>query len=200
MILKVITLILIFLSVIGCNQKSASKSAEREVKTVVTTNNDFKEFLENIPSKNLPLTIECGFENTIFNEDFDSKFQQFIPQGFEVVGKLNTNKELNLVLFASIGDILYPYLFSFNQEGLKIDSVYLHISTCAADQNLELSTWSVIEQDITINMVDTVKYLNYIETENGYVRTLDSTFITKRTEKLDSSGRFFTLSEEKEKK
>ena len=177
----------------SCSQNSETNSIEVNPVEVVSENLDFKEFLDIIPTKNLPLTIECGFESTFNDYNFSAKQQKFIPNDFEVVGKLNTTKDLNLVLFAVNGDIIYPYLFSFDDNGQIIDSIYLHKSTCTGDPNLELSTWSVIDTDITINMTDTTKVFNYSETDNS--RILESTVVKKRTVKMKNDGSFFIKSE-----
>lgn len=200
MVRRTINNILLILTLFGCSQKSESSSEETDLVVIDTGNVDFKQFLDNIPNAILPLTIECGFEKTINHNVFEKKYSEFIPKDFEIVGKLNVNREQNLILFGMIGDIIYPYLFSFDDIGQKIDSVYLHISTCSGDPNFESSTWSVIDKNVSINMTDTVKYYNYFETDNDYERNLDSTVVTKRSIKMDDKGRFIQIAEESEKK
>ncbi|MBE0662346.1 MAG: hypothetical protein IH597_07750 [Bacteroidales bacterium] len=194
-----ITAILIILTLLGCSYSSGSHSNANKSDTTEINSINFRDFVENMPSKNLPLTIECGFQTALNEKDFNKTYQQFIPEGFEVVGNLNVNKDMSLILFARIGDILYPYLFSYDNDGQKIDSIYLHISTCAGDPYLELSTWSVIDKNITINMTDTAKFFYYHENETEYFRRLDSTIVTKRIMQMDNTGRFIKITEKKKK-
>jgi hypothetical protein len=195
---KVLIITLTILTFLGCSENSENSLTDKNTDVFNFERIDFKDFLDNIPTIALPLTIRCGFETTLYENDFNNKYRSFIPKDFEAVGKLKTDKNLNLILYASVGDILYPYLFSFDTDGNKIDSVYLHLSTCAGDPNLELSTWSVIDNDLTIIMTDTAQFFNYSETDNDYTRILDSTIITKRIVQIDNLGRFIKTSEEKE--
>ena len=199
MIPKTLTIILLILILWGCDKNTEKHVDDQPTETSSIESTGFSDFLDNIPIAPLPLRISCGFEKTFIEDDFNKKYQAYIPDGFEVVGKIQTAKDLNLILLASMGDILYPYLFTLDNNGKQIDSVYLHISTCAGDPELELSTWSVIEKDLTIHMTDTSKYFNYEDTGKDYIRTLDSTIIAKRTVEMNNSGRFVRTSDEKEK-
>ena len=194
-----LTLLFVILTLWSCSDNSFDNSNDVNGETQESATVDFENFFDSIPTTDLPLTIKCGFKTTLYQKNFRDKYRNFIHKGFEVVGKIKTDNNQKLILFARVGDILYPYLFSLDENGNKIDSVYLHISTCAGDPNLELSTWSVIEKDLTINMTDTAKFFNYIETDSGYTRTLDSTIITKRMVELDNKGRFTKTNEEKNK-
>lgn len=192
-------IVLIILALWSCSNESQENLTDTNGKVLESSAADFEDFFENIPTTNLPLTIDCGFKSTLYEKNFNDKYRNFIHENFEVVGKIKTENNYKLILMASVGDILYPYLFSCDDEGNVIDSVYLHISTCAADENLELSTWSIIEKDLTIHMTDTSKFFNYIETDNGYTRTLDSTIIKKATVKLNRNGKFVKTKEEVKK-
>ena len=182
----IISILIIVL--LGCASNPGAKKEE-------SLNNDqsfrkvaFQEFFLTLPEKPLPLTIICGFNSTIHDQEFNEKNKVFIPGGFEAVGRLEANQDFRLILFAGIGDILYPYLFSYNQSGQKIDSVYLHISTCGEDPELGQSTWTIIDKDLTIQMTDTLRYYSFRESDDE--RILDSTQISTKTVIIDPSGRF----------
>ena len=196
---KPITIIFIVLTFLGCTPKSEPNSIENKITTSELGDINFINFIENIPTIKLPLTIECGFQTSLYKQEFKEKFQAYIPEGYEVVGKLEAKNDKSLVLFTKIGDLLYPYLFSFEFDGQKIDSIYLHISTCAADPYIELYTWTVIDKDININMVDTAKFFYYLENDIEYIRSLDSTVLTKRTIELDNTGKFIRTKDYKER-
>lgn len=158
----------------------------------------FGDFVDHVPAMALPLTITCGFDNTITDSDFKHKYQSHVPKDMEVVGKLKTENDISLVFFARVEDLLYPFLYSFDKDGNVIDSLYLHVKNCAADPYIELFTWSVIQNDLTINMTDTAKHYNYIEYNDGYSRDLDSIVVTKRHLQIDRSGNFTNKREERE--
>jgi hypothetical protein len=64
--------------------------------------------------------------------------------------------------------------------------LYLHISTCAEDENLGYSTWSTIYPDKSIEMIDTEKH--FIIDSIKDARFLVKTYITKRTYKINAQG------------
>jgi hypothetical protein len=194
--LSFLLLTFLFLS---CNNKSANQSFVDSSIEEIPINSAFEEFLDTIPTYQLPLLIKCGFKGAIFGEAFYEHYQQFIPEYLRVVGKLDTSSDLSLVLFGGISDILYPYLYTFDKVGNRIDSVDLHIHTCVGDAYLVSYNWTLIEPDLSINMVDTTKYFSIIETGRDYTSILDSIIIRKRTIKMDEKGSFHKTSEESNK-
>lgn len=146
--------------------------------------NDFKDYWEKIPVINLPLTITCGLCNadTLIR---DSLIRKYAFEGAEVVGRLEDKKNV-CIIYSYPGDICYPYLYVYNQQGKKLDSLYLHISTCTDDQFLSYRSWSVIHSDKSIAMTDTEKHF-MIDTIKRQ-RFLQKILIHHRNYKLNKEG------------
>jgi hypothetical protein len=195
---KKLRILLFVWPLIGCSNNPENRSTDISNESVNSEIVSFNNFVDDVPTTQLPLKIKCGFETTVLTEDFYNKYHPFIPNGFEVVGKIKAKKGLYPILLTRVGDLLYPHLFTFDEKGRQIDSLYLHVSTCGGDPYLELMTWSVIEKDLTIKMTDTAKHFNYIELDSSYTRTLDSTVITQRTIRMNNTGRFIKTNEERE--
>lgn len=185
-----IILTTILIAAAGCGEST-------ELDDSMAKDYSFESFCESIDTKELPLRIDCGFESYDTEKDF-TNYKEFIPNDYKVVSQIIGINKHKLVLYTSVGDMSYPYLYSYNLKGDILDSLYLHISTCAGDPYLELSTWTIIDEKMSISMTDTSKYFSYTENENDPKRILDSTVITERKVIMNSNGNFTILSETKE--
>ncbi len=145
---------------------------------------DFEAYWSKVPVITLPLSIECGLcgGDSLIN---DSIVKKYAFANANVIGRIQDSKNIYLI-YSDPGDICYPYLFTYNREGKIIDSLYLHISTCAEDEYLSLSTSSVIKSDKSIEMADTERYYT-VDTVMDK-RFLVKTVITKRVYKMDIAG------------
>lgn len=152
---------------------------------------NFKEFYNKIPVIKLPLKIDCGLcGDTLFSDSIIKKYGH-INSSFlgnsnpNVIGRIKNSKRI-YILYSYPGDICYPFLFIYDEKGNILDSLYLQISTCDADENLELYSWSIIKPDLSIDMTDTEKDY-YIDTLLNK-RIQKVTYINKREYKLNSKG------------
>jgi hypothetical protein len=147
-------------------------------------NNGFEEYYNKIPIIKLPLTITCGLcgNDSLVS---DSLIGKYAFKGAKAIGRLEDDKNI-YIIYNYPGDICYPYLYTYNQQGKILDSLYLHISTCAEDEYLGYSTWSVIHPDKSIDMTDTTKH--FMTDEIKGERFLTSIVIKKRTYKMGSGG------------
>lgn len=147
-------------------------------------NNNFQDYYNKIPTVKLPLTIACGLcgSDSLVSDSLTTKYAF---KGAKAIGRLEDDKNI-YIIYNYPGDICYPYLYTYNQQGKILDSLYLHISTCAEDEYLGYSTWSIIHRDKSIDMTDTTKHFTVDETKD--TRFLTSVVIKKRTYKMGSGG------------
>jgi hypothetical protein len=185
---------------IGCSSPKNDFAVERENEENernVSMDKDFMKLLESLESKELPLKLVCGLGKTFFPSEIENG-ELFIPKGLKIGGKINSPANFKLILLGQLGDITYPYLFSYNLQGQVIDSIYLHINTCTGDPYEEVNTWSIINKDLSITMVDTLKLFNYIENDTVFIRDLKSVIVSKKKVELKNNGTFKVISETKE--
>jgi hypothetical protein len=154
-------------------------------------NNAFRNYYEKIPIVHLPLTINCGFGVSIPNDHpmSPSELRQFVPQpsnNTRIYGRIFENEKNIYICYGVPGDIIYPWLYTYTKEGKILDSLYLHIGSCAADQWLRMETSSVIHPDHTIEMNDTVQNFG-IDTVLKK-EFLISKILSKQIIKLDEQG------------
>lgn len=147
-------------------------------------NADFKNYYTQLPLVKLPLTIKCGLcgSDSLVS---DSLIKKYAFKGARVIGRIADDKRV-YIIYNYPGDICYPYLYTYNQDGKILDSLYLHINTCTEDEYLGYSTWSVIHQDKSISMIDTEKY--FTEDTATQKRFLIAKVIRKRDYQINSRG------------
>lgn len=119
-----------------------------------------------------------------------------MPDNYSIIiGKIDWKSgKFFLLFFAVIGDLLYPYVYSYDYSGNFIDSIYLHNGNCFECEYEENVTFTEIEKDMTIIMTDTIRKYWFDENDTDYVRELDSLIITKTVKKMDNKGHFYLVS------
>lgn len=147
-------------------------------------NKAFKNYWRKIPVIKLPLTITCGLCNsdTSINRSIVEKYSF---TGAEVIGRLDDKNNV-FIIYSYPGDVCYPYLYVYNQQGKMIDSVSLYISTCKKDKYLSYTSWSIIYLDKSITVTDTEKHFT-IDTIR-HQRFLEKIRIQQRNYKPDKEG------------
>jgi hypothetical protein len=166
------------------NQKDNNKNISNDSKEDISiaTNKDtteFKNFLSLIPAVKLPLDFYCGIDDYILAENYNLQhLKKFLPNefGLGIVGKFSNGKDIESIIYVIAGDMLYPYLYVYNSEGAILDSLYLHIGYCSGDDAVIISNRTVINQDFSINMVDTTKHIHF--EDNSIIA--DSVIVTQR--------------------
>ena len=180
--------VILFLCVIGCNNKNIKK----EITPNVTSKVSFMDLVDNLPSLELPYTMYCGLNESFpWIDDLDKRLVEYLPENVIVAGKLPVNNDFVYIIYGEIGGIIYPYLNIYNQNGEKIDSIYLHSSWCAADEWERTSTTTTINKDFSISMTDTSEYIHYLDAET-YIT--DSIVVKRKVMQLMNSGLYQNVS------
>jgi hypothetical protein len=201
-----IVLLLLFQS---CNTSPVKEEIEKDNDTLsfkvqkqIIQNEEsvsFIEIISTIPEIKLPCTLYCGIGDDIAQfpyllaEDFGDYFIKTIsePEVSRIIGKLPINNDKIYIMYGVIGDIIYPYLNIYDENGYKIDSLYLHISYCLADAEEVVTTKTTINKDFSIYMSDTVQYIHYDEND----KIIDSVIIGTRKMNLTKNG-YYKVTEE----
>ncbi len=183
-----------FLILISCNSNRLGKNeivqqSENNVDSIsIEKQKRFSEFKNKLPKYNLPIELHCGFDSLLKLEDYKD-YLDFIPRNMEkIYGYLNTNEISDLILFGRVGDDLYPYIYSFDNNGKILDSLFLIINPCGgADGSYIPNSFAFIDNKGQITMIDTSLYVHYID---NMKYKIDSTIITKIAMKVDENGKF----------
>ena len=193
---KFIFLAIYLLFLISCinikDNNHGTSNTGIENSTLLTTNEDnseFNNFKSLIPTIQLPFDFYCGINNFILVEDIDDKkYKKYLPieDVYGIVGKFSNGNDMTSIIYVTAGDILYPYLYIFNNEGAILDSLNLHISYCYGDDSIILSNRTFINLDFSINMTDTTWHIHY-DKKN---KITDSIIITKRNLIFSPNGKY----------
>jgi hypothetical protein len=172
------------------DKKNSTNALKKDiVEDVQNENVEFKTFMSLVPTVNLPIDIYCGMDNYIILDinDFNNS-KKFLPNkpGLGIVGKLSNELDIFSIIYVTIGDINYPFLYVYNNKGIVLDSLYLHIGHCAGDDNIISSNRTIINSDFSINMIDTTKYIHFEDDE----LKVDSILITHRDFHYNNEGRY----------
>ena len=178
----------VVLSSIACcckfNQGNRSEETMDATDTVATKETTFMDLVENIPTLKLPYTFYCGLDDSLsWIENLEKRLIGYLPENVIIAGKIPIDNDLIYIVYGTIGDIIYPHLNIYNQNGEKLDSMYLHISWCAADEWERVSTTTTINKDYSISMTDTTEYFVNPETF-----ITDSIIVKRKSKKLKSDG------------
>ena len=195
-----LTLVALFVS--SCFTNHSSKKPFTTVKAKPTfplrhQEVSFKDFLNELPNRDLPLYLKCGLDGSIHDLNFNEKFKQFIKPSFKAAGKIETKDDYVIVLYTRMSEIPYPYMHLYKADGEPLDSIYLHIWNCGADADGARMTYTTIDKNLSIYMTDTAQYFNYQEHDSGYTRDLDSTIVINRTIVITDSLRFKAIKGER---
>lgn len=192
---------LLIVSIAGCKQTNSSKNtkdpviSETAVKTNEMLNSPFAESVSKINMLDLPLTFCCGAETYTWIAEYGKEIETRAPQHYSsvgIIGKLPTINNNIYIVYGLVGDIIYPVLYTYNTQGIKIDSLNLHLGYfCGADDTTNEKCWTTINKDTSIDMTDTTVYFHYV----GNNQTLDSIIVAKRNYQLDTDGRYSLIDE-----
>lgn len=153
--------------------------------------------------------MSCGLPNgTLSTQDFD-KFKTYIPKSSnEIYGTISSgNDSFHLILYGYIGDDIYPFLFSFDNQGKIIDSLDLIINRCGGADGHEIPhSYLAINTDLSIILTDTTKLIHFpghwekpsyqsdLVPDSLFVSTgdyiIDSLRITVNRYKINGDGNF----------
>lgn len=170
----------ILFGIVACTKVKPSKAPCDQV--------DFLHAISSVNEIKLPVTFFCGIDSFQYIGECDTNLKSFAPDKMDVVaGKFSKNDKY-YIIYGVIGDMIYPYLFTYNKDGEKIDSIYLHIGYCLGDEEVIASNITTIGKDYQITMTDTTKYVHYNDDENNM--HVDSISIDKKILVLNENGLF----------
>jgi hypothetical protein len=156
----------------------------------------FVKIISKIDTLKIPVTFYCGAESSPWAEDLGVDIAAIAPENSMIVGLLPIKSNYIYIIYAFAGDILYPYLYTYNRNGYLIDSLYLHIRYCVGDESEIITNTTTINADYSIEMSDKTQYIHYI---NNDTRIEDSIVVKKRTLKLGVDNLFAIIKEEERK-
>ena len=152
--------------------------------------NPFIDIISSLNTLNLPYTFFCGAESYTWTSEYGKEFSSILPE--VIIGKLPSNDNKEYVICGIVGDIIYPYLYVYDEKANRIDSLYLHISYCLGDEEVIKTNVTIINADYSISMIDTTKYIHFIQNEVQ----IDSISVTERTMFQNSNG-VYAIKEER---
>ncbi|BDD08391.1 hypothetical protein FUAX_08230 [Fulvitalea axinellae] len=172
------------LILVACGKKDKKGSDPEQQNTLSP---EFETYLSKLPELPLPFETHCDLDSL-----GTDKVGRFTPEGLWPSGKLKGSDNHILVLYGGLGDYLYPFLYSFNHDGDAIDSLALNSNGCIGGESFQTATYSKINPDLTISLIDSTEYHSYVD-ENLDKMKLDSATVTKSEYKLDKNGKFVKL-------
>jgi hypothetical protein len=149
----------------------------------------FKEFLDSIPERKHELLLSCGLTGGVASESFD-RYKRFIPDHHQVIyGLVGETDQYYALMFGSIGDDVYPTLFTYDEEGNILDQLSLILNPCGgADEHSIPHSYAQIDTNLKITLLDTLRHIHYPDERGDYV--LDSITTTVVTYRISAEGRF----------
>jgi hypothetical protein len=174
---KIVILSILSVCFVNCNQNTNNQqSTNNDISVIadslVVVNNDFNNIVSKINEITLPFSFYCGIDSYLPITDYHSDFLERIApkkeSGVGIIGRLPSLKGNVFIIYGIIGDIVYPYLYVYNEKGEVLDSLYLHISYCLGDESVIITNQTIINKDFSVNMIDTTKYIHY-EDNNFFI-------------------------------
>ena len=174
--------------IIGCSSDNSNTNSTTEKENAIES--DFRRYISILDEMSIGYTLVCGCTNYHTTNGMDSRYLKFIPTGLCPSRKL-TLDDYVIILYAGIGDILYPYAYSYNTtNGEILDSTYLHIDNCGVDPWFEGKASTKLDSNYSFQLHDSTYFYNYNDTDTIYSRPLDSIIISSQTIKINSRGQF----------
>lgn len=185
---SLLALILLTLLFFGCGRDKANVIVDD------IENPSFEEFIQSMPNKSLPLELDCGLpDGTDFSDDF-KRFYKYIPKSTDrIFGRINTSSDnYKLIIYGQSGDDIYPIVFSYSNEGILKDSLFLILHGCGAADAYQIPhSFVSISRNLTFTLTDTTRLIHISEeAESGNDYIIDSLRISRVIIKVDQNGKF----------
>jgi len=197
-ITSLITLLLVSCQYKNNESKEVNETFNENVSTIKSDElTSFENAISSILEIRLPDTIYCGIESSTPINKYEDLIIKISPKPIEwtgIYGKLPSKNDKVYIIYSIVGDINYPYLYTYDRKGNLIDSMYLHIGVCLGDESIITSNITIINKDFSINMIDTTQYIQY--SENNRI-SIDSIVIFKQKLELNSKGLYYITSTDK---
>jgi hypothetical protein len=193
--MRQLILLAFILALCSCGNRQTNLTEENSVghsATTVVENALFDDFLDSLQTYKTPIQLSCGLPNYVWANEFKN-YKEFIPADYDALyGLVGQTEYYKFLMFGQVGDDIYPTLFTYDNNGQRIDSLSLILHPCsAADTEQIPHSFALITEDLTIELTDTTRLIHYPEKSKSvddYV--VDSLRISKVTFKVDNQGRF----------
>lgn len=194
--MRELILCVFILGLCSCGNKQTNSKGENSVRNLeaakIEEDTLFNEFLHSLQSHELPIYLSCGLPDYVWINEF-KKYSEFLPANHDAVyGLIGKTENFKCIMFAQVGDDIYPTLFIYNNGGERIDSLSLILNPCgAADSEQIPHSFALIKDDLTIELTDTTRLIHYSEgvtRTDGYV--VDSLRVSRVVMKIDGNGQF----------
>ncbi len=167
---------------LGCSNNPQENKADSKV------NLEFKEVYQKLPIIPLPLKIQTTSENAFVPEINPTTDETLISRfGFKgyasVYGRLFEHENFCSVLIYLPTDVGTPVIMTFDNKGVKLDSIALFDSRPAVMMGLDSRESVVISENGLVHFTDSSTYLDSDD------KPLKSEII-KKIISLDSTGHF----------
>ena len=183
--------LLAVLSFCGCQQNYTNKIITIDSDVSVKEDSiKFFQYYSKLKNINPPLTLSCGLSSDVsYNyAPFKNYFERNFDSPLYVAGKIYQSRVFVTLLYGIVGDDLYPVLFNYDNNGVKIDSLDLS-GICDGDEGYISSTTISLNKNYFIFKVDSIT--RYSEDEFGeLVKGTYSTTIINYSFRIQSNGNF----------
>jgi len=184
--------LLAILSLLGCQQNYTNKKTNSYDSDVTVKEDSLKffQYYSKLKNINPPLTLSCGLPSDVSYDyaPFNNYFSRNFDSPLYVAGKIYQSRVFVTLLYGIVGDDLYPVLFNYNNNGIKIDSLDLS-GICDGDEGYISSTTVTLNKDYSIFKVDSLT--RYFENElDKMIKGTDSTTIISYKFIIQSNGHF----------
>jgi hypothetical protein len=188
-------ILILILGLCSCSNKQTNLTDENSVghsETTEVENSLFSTFLDSLKKHKTPIQLNCGLPDYAWTSEF-KRYKEFLPADYDALyGQVGQTEHFKFIMFGQVGDDIYPTLFTYNNNGKRIDSLSLILHPCgAADSEQIPHSFARITEDLTIELIDTTRLIHYPEKSksiDSYI--VDSLRISKVTFKVDNQGRF----------
>lgn len=119
-------------------------------------NNDFGNFIKNIPVIDLPFITTCQSFGITQKIDVDTNLsKKYNPDSLEIVGIIKNEKRFICILYAGAADYLVPVLITYTKEGVRISKEDFMNDYCGQTFELYYNQYLSIDKNLKIMEVDT---------------------------------------------
>ncbi len=163
------------------------------------TKDNFKNFYLKVPNLKFPILIDCKTDYKYFDKTSieDSLGFKYCPENWQINGRISLSENYIALIYSYPGDFMYPSIFTFNSDGLPIDTLNLGTSCGEWHGNVERSIIKITENK-QIKFIDSLIIYGTDEDEN-IIHGTGSVKVTIRDYKLDKDGYFIQIAESTEK-
>ena len=158
--LKIILLLFFVVLIFRCADNQDNSHFQNTSK-ITSTKEDSVKFFNYYSKLNVygsPFKLVCGLDaNVLYDKaPFLNYFNKNSETPLVVAGRVFSNNQFITILYGSVGDDIYPLLYSFNKYGVKVDSLDL-TGDCSGDEGYLSSTSVTFKENNDIIKVDSIK-------------------------------------------